>query len=423
MISAEVNVISTCKKGLKVTMDAGDLDAIREHQVKVVQQKVQLPGFRKGKAPLHMVKRNYAGTIEEYAIDEALQQAYQQAIIEKNITPYSEPVVKKLDFDDNKNLVVEYEIETTPEFELKKYKGIALEKTLYKIKDEDVEDTINHFRREKALVKAVDTAAKNGNFVTMDIQEVDENGVELVGKKYEGVRIKLGENQFDSDVEEQIVGMKSGEEKKVEKVVPEDHPNKEIAGKKENYLVKMARVEEEELPELNDEFAKEFSQGMETVDDLRRDVRKYLEEYWGQQAEQAFYNDMAHKLLQENEFDVPDAMVERYLDRIIEDARKKDKSINEASMRKNYRDQAVFNLKWYTLKDKIRDEEKVEVTDEDFEKHLADVEDEKMREFYRSNAQIKDRVMDDLSEKKVLEYLTEISKVEVHEKSIKEGKE
>lgn len=187
---SEVEKISSCKIQMKITMPADNIDAIRKDQEKVVQQDVQIQGFRKGKAPLSMVKNTYAGTIERNTLDEAMQQSFEAGLKENDIHPVGPPMVKSFDFDDDKNLKMEVEVEIYPEIELKKYKNFNFEKNIYKIEDTDVDDNIDYIRKQKAVITPIDGESEKGNFVSFSVQEMDESGMPLVGKKYDDIRVQ-----------------------------------------------------------------------------------------------------------------------------------------------------------------------------------------------------------------------------------------
>ena len=422
MVSSEMEKISSCKVQINITMSAENIDTIRKAQEKIVQQNAQIQGFRKGKAPLGMVKSTYGGTIERNTLDEAMQQAFEAGLKENDIHPVGPPMVKTFDFDDNKNLKMEVEVEVYPEIPLKKYKNFSFEKSIYKIEDSDVDDSIEYIRKQKAVITPIDGESDSGNFVSFSVQEMDASGMPLVGKKYDDIRVQLGEGQFDTELEDQITGMKTGEERRIEKIYPKS-AGKDLAGKVEIFNISMKKVEKEELPELDNKFIEQLNFDVKTVDDLKVKVRDELEIRWGQESEQQFYHNVVQELLHENPFDVPDAMVNNYLDKILEDMQQRDKNINEAEVRKNYRADAMFNIKWFQLKEKIAEDENLKATDEDFKTFLENISDENMRKMYETNAELKQRALNDIFEKKVFDFLVNNSKVKEKKKSIKQRKE
>ena len=422
MISSEMEKISSCKVQIKITMSADSIDTIRKAQEKIVRQDAQIQGFRKGKAPLGMVKSTYGGTIERNTLDEAMQQSFEAGLKENDIHPVGPPMVKTFDFDDDKNLKMEVEVEVYPEIPLKKYKNFSFEKSIYKIEDSDVDESIEYIRKQKAVITPIDGEAESGNFVSFSVQEIDASGMPLIGKKYDDIRVQLGEGQFDPDLENQITGMKTGDERRIEKIYPKS-AGKNLAGKVEQYNISMQKIEKEELPELDNEFIEQLNFDVKTVEDLKIKVRDELEHRWGQESEQQFYHDVVQELLHENPFDVPDVMVNNYLDKILEDIQQRDKNINEEDVRKNYRADAMFNIKWFHLKEKIAADENLKATDEDFKTFLENISDENVHKMYDTNAELKQRALNDIFEKKVFDFLVNNSKVKEKKKSIKQRKE
>jgi trigger factor len=185
----------------------------------------------------------------------------------------------------------------------------------------------------------------------------------------------------------------------------------------------MQKVEKEELPELDSQFVEQLNFDVKTVDELKVKVRDELEHRWGQESEHQFYQQVVQELLHENPFDVPDSMVNNYLDKILEDIRQRDKNINEEEVRKHYRADAMFNIKWFHLKDKIAQDENIEADEEDFKVFLDNINDENVQKMYETNAELKQRALTDIFEKKVFDFLVSNSKVKEKKKSIKQRKE
>ena len=419
MVSTDVRDITSCKKELKIRIPAEDIETIREQQIKNVQKEAQIQGFRKGKAPKHLVLNYYAGTIERYTLDEALERGFQEGIKETNIVPFGQPLVKKFDFDEHKNLNMEVEVETYPEIELKKYKGLTIEKVIYQINDEDVEDQLNHIRKQEATITPVVEPAREGHHMTIDMQELDATGMPLVGKKYENIRVDLGEGRFDPDIERQLIGLKAQEEKIIEKSYPQNNIKGQPSRKTERYKVIVKTIEDQELPKADDDFVKNLNIGLETLEELKGKIRERLEYDWGQQSENHFYNQLAHELLQENPFDVPESMVNGYLDQILKEIRSKNSQVDEEEVRKNYRVDALFNIKWHHLKEKIAQQENINAAEEDLRKYINEIEDKKIRERYENDKKLQKHLLNDIYEKKIMDFLISHSQVTEKKQSIK----
>jgi trigger factor len=420
MVSTEIKDISSCKKALKIALPVGEIDKIRELETRKVQKEAQIPGFRKGHAPRKRVVSLFADIIEKNTLQASVEFGFREAVTQEKIRAVGSPELLKLDYDEQKNLLMDLEVEVFPEIELKKYTGLKFEKTVYQIEDEDVEDYINQILKRHAVVSPVTGAAEAGNYLLVDMQELDETGLPLIGKKYGEIRFQLGSGQFDEQIEQQLIGVKPGEVKSVEK----RNTNRGRSQKQvENFAVTVREIQSEELPQLDNDFVKDLNVGVETVDEFKDRVRAQLEYQWGQTSEERFYHQMAHELLQQTPFDVPQVMVDDYLERIIAEMRRKDKNLDEESARKGYRTDALFNIKWFYLKQKIAQVENITVGDEDYQAFIAAIEDEKVKKFYQSNPKIKNRVFDDIFEKKVFDFLVNNSNIKTINQKLNKRKE
>ncbi len=417
MVKTEVKKISSSKRELKITLPKEQVDTIREDQANRVRKEVELPGFRKGRAPLGMVKKRYAGLIEAYTLEHALERSLKEAAEQENIEILGSPEAKEVDFDEEGNLVSQIEVETFPEIELKKYKGLELTRDIYVVTDKLVDENIEQLLKERAVVTAVDGPVEEGHKISVDMQELDETGVPIIGRKYEEVSFVVGEGRFDKDIELQLVGAKVGETKRVEKVYPEDFPQQEYAGKKELYDITVKTVSKEEIPELTDEFVEELGdESLKTVDDLKKRIRENLEQRYKLESESRLEEELIQKLLEENPFDVPRTMIDNYLDNMIKNARLKNPDLKEEDLRRHYEANAETMVKWFYLTKRISEEEKIEVTDEDIDKFLQEnVKDEKQRELIKANKHQIQHLKDDLFYDKVKNFLFENSEIKENE--------
>lgn len=417
MVKTEIKKLSSSKRELKVTLPKDQVDEIREDQAKQIRKEVQVPGFRKGKAPLGMVKRRYASLIEAYTLEKAVEKSLELASEQEKINILGTPEAKEVNFDDDGNLVSQIEFETYPEIELKKYKGIELTRDKYVITDQLVENNIQQLLKERAEISPSDGPVAEDNLVKVDMQELDESGVPVVGRKYEDVEFKVGEGRFDKDIELQLVGAKKGETKRVEKVYPEDFPQKEFAGKKELYDITVKEISIETLPELNDEFVQELGdETLKTVEDLKKRIRENLERRYEDEAKARLEDDLIQTLLSENEFDVPKAMVDNYLDSLVNNAKLQYPDAREEDIRKAYQANAETMVKWYYFMQKVAEAENIEVTDEEIDKFLEEnVEKEEDRKKIKENPNQVFRLKDDLFYEKVKNFLLEQAEIKENE--------
>ncbi len=417
MVKTEIKKLSSSKRELKVTLPKEKVDEIREDQAKQIRKEVQVPGFRKGKAPLGMVKKRYASIIEAYSLEKAVEKSLELASEQENLEILGTPEAKEVNFDDDGNLVSQIEFETYPEIELKKYKGIELTRDKYVITDQLVENNIQQLLKERAEISTSDGPVAEGNLVKVDMQELDESGVPVVGRKYEDVEFKVGEGLFDKEIELQLVGVKKGETKRVEKVYPEDFPQKEFAGKKELYDITVKEISIETLPELNDEFVQELGdESLKTVEDLKKRIRENLERRYEDESKARLEDDLIQTLLAENEFDVPKAMVDNYLNSLIRSAKLQYPDTREEDLRQAYQANAETMVKWYYFMQKVAEAENIEVTDEEIDKLLEEnVEKEEDRKKIKENPNQILRLKDDLFYEKVKNFLLEQAEIKENE--------
>ena len=248
----------------------------------------------------------------------------------------------------------------------------------------------------------------------LDMQELDAEGKPIKDKNYKDISITMGQGKFDPDLEEQIIGLKNGDEKQIEKVYPEDFPQKEYAGKKEAYLINIKSVQREELPELNDEFARELNEEFKTVEDLKKATRDHLEHNYKTEAENRLNQDLMEKLLEENPFEIPQALVENYLNHVVADVKRRDPNAKEEVIRQHYQSEAEFTIKVHYLKDQIAKVEKIEVGESDVKTFLDELKDEKIREFYEKNPQMMNHVKEDILQKKINDFLLKNTKIKTN---------
>ena len=417
MVKTEVKKISSSKQELKVTLPKDELDVIREEEAKKFRKEAQIPGFRKGKAPLTMVKRRFAGIIESYALERAVEKSLFEATQQEKIDFIGIPEAKSVDFDEEGNLISTIEVETLPEIELKKYKGIKLVRDKYVITDKLVDENIEQLLKERAEVTAVDGPVEEGHRITVDMQELDETGVPIVGRKYNDVAIKIGEGLFDKEIEKQLIGAKKGETKRVEKVYPDDFPQKDYAGKKEVYEMTVKEIVEEKIPELTDEFVQDLGdESLKTVDDLKKRIRENLERQYEDESKKRLEDDLIQTLLAENPFEIPQTLIDNYLEHMVRSAMQRNPQIKEEDARRAYEPNAETMVKWFYLTKAIAEKENIQVSDEEVENFLKEfVKDEEQRKQMMANAHQVQHMKDDLFYDKIVKFLLENAEIEENE--------
>ncbi len=415
MVKTEIKKLSSCRKELNIVMPKDALQPIREEEIRKIRKSVQFPGFRKGKAPLGMITRSYAREIEAYTMESAVQNAFENAVKENDIYVVGMPDPKKVDFNDDGDLTMTIEVDTYPEVELKKYKDMEFVKDKYVIEDAFIDAQIERLRKEQATRTEVDTPVAEGNIVSIDMEELDENDKPIKGKRYTDISVVVGEGRFDPELEKQLIGLEKGTVNKIEKTYPDDFPQKEMAGKVERYNITVNKIENEELPPLDDAFAEKVNPNVKTLAELKESLKKHVQADYEKEAESRLLQDMTQRLIEENPFDLPQSLVDNYLDNIVKDARQRDKVANEAALREYYQNDAVTNMKWYYIQDQIAKDEKIEVEESDIDAFLEKIDNEDIRKIYKENAGLLDQLKDDIKSRKVQEFLAEHNKIKDNE--------
>lgn len=367
------------KVKLEVTLEAAKLDeAIRKSYKKNVKN-LNVQGFRKGKAPLALVKQFYGvEVLFDDASDFLLSDSYPKAIEEADIKPIDYPKIDITQMEEGKDFIYTAEVEVYPEFDLPEYKGLEVEKPVIKVTDHDIDHEIEHLverngriesKPEGAVVEKDDVAVINFN------GKVD--GVEFEGGKGENFELTIGANMFIGDFEDQLIGLKVGEEKTVKVTFPEDYQAEELKGKDAEFDVEILDIKTKEFPEVDDEFASEVSE-FETLEELKASIREGLEEDANSRAKSELNNNLIKALAEKAEIDVPEVMVETSIDRLVRDfeQRIQQQGISkemylqmtgqeESAIREMFRDNAKNVVKNDLLIEAIVAKEGIEATEEE----------------------------------------------------------
>lgn len=275
---------------------------------------IQLPGFRKGKAPRKLIESIYgAHVFYEDGIEEIFPQIYQFAIVEQDLKAIGRPSLSDMQISDDGAVTLTIETDLYPEVTLGQYKGLEVERVEAAVSEEEVEADLDRMARNVASVETVDRPAALGDTANIDFEGF-ENGVAFEGGKGEAYDLKLGSGSFIPGFEEQVVGMSAGEEKDIDVTFPESYHAKELAGKPVVFHVKVNKVTMDIVPEKDDEFAKDVSE-FDTLEELKADLRAKKLEEKNKAIQSAFENAAVEQAAANTEVELPEALIEEELDR------------------------------------------------------------------------------------------------------------
>ena len=411
----------------EITVEAEKFDeAIKKVYFKSAKY-FNIPGFRKGKAPMQIVEKYYGKEIfYEDAFNEVAQDALEEAVSENKVEVVSRPEVDIKQIEKGKDLIFTVVMQTKPEAELGKYKGIEIPKIEYNVSDEDINHELGHMQEHNSrLISVDDRAVEKGDIATIDFEGfVDDKAFE--GGKAKNYDIELGSNTFIPGFEDQIVGMKIDEEKDVNVKFPDEYFSKELAGKDATFKVKLHEIKKKELPKLDDEFAKDVSE-FDTLDELKADIKTKLEK---QNADKEKYEteEAVVKALCENvKVDIPSGMVETEVDRMLNDFKQRlsyqglklDQYLKmlgktEEEMRKEYEPQAIEGIKSRLAIEAVIKAEKIEATDKEIEdkmKEMAKNYGKENDEAFLKNENVRNYIKEGLESEKAIDFLIKNAKI------------
>ena len=376
--------ISRDKNTVKFTMEF-TAEEFEQAQIKVYQEaknQFEIPGFRKGKAPRSIIEKHYGeGVFFEDAIDALFRQFYGNALADLDLEVIDSPAAEFSKIAKGEGFTVTITVECFPIVEVKDYKGVEVEKVVQEVKDEDVENELKAVQKRNARMILVERPAKEGDTVLFDYAGFvgDE---QFEGGTAERQELVLGSGMFIPGFEEQLIGATPGEKVDVKVTFPEEYHAEELAGKEAVFHCLVHEIKEEQLPELDDEFAKDVSE-YDTLEELKNANRERLEAYAKTSAENQMKDAAILKVVEANDVEIPRAMVEDEIDRMIGELNQQlryqgitiDKYLeftgkSMADFREEVRPEAEKAVKTRIILMGIVEAEKIEVSAEEMEKEL-----------------------------------------------------
>lgn len=404
-----------------------DFDQALDQAFKKVSKDVQIPGFRKGKIPRSIFEKRFGvESLYQDAVDIVLPSAYSKAVDEAEIFPIAQPSIDIDQIEKGQPLVFTAEVEVKPEVKLGEYKGLEVEEKSVEVTDEDVEQEIENLRERQAeLVVKEDSEIENGDTAVIDFEGF-KDGVAFEGGQGENHSLEIGSGQFIPGFEEQLIGKKAGDETEVEITFPEEYHAEDLAGQDAVFKVKIHEVKAKELPELDDEFAKDVDEEVETLDELKAKKREELETNKKQQAE----NEQREELLQQAsdniEVEVPEAMVDTEVNQMVREFEQQLQmqgmtlemysqfsGQDENALKEQMREDAEKRVKTNLTLEAIAEAENLEATEEDIDAELEKmgsmygVEKEQLLQMLGGSTET---LENDLKMRAAIEFLAENSK-------------
>ena len=385
-----------------------------------------IPGFRKGKAPYKIVEKQYGAQIfYEDAFNEVASEVYEKELTEAGIEAVSRPDIDITQMEKGKDLIFTAVVQTKPEVTLGKYKGIELKKVEYTVEDKDIDHEIYHMQERNArLVNVEDREVQKDDTTVIDFEGFVD-GVAFEGGKAENHELVIGSNTFIPGFEDQIIGMKIDEEKDINVTFPEEYFSKDLAGKAAVFKVKLHEIKKKELPEVDDEFAKDVSE-FDTIAELKASIKEKLEEENKSKAKYETEEEAIKTVCENTEIDIPSGMVETETDNMIRDIeqRLQYQGLNyaqylqmmgktEADMRKEMEEQALRQVKTKLVLEAIVNAEKIEAQEDEVKAKLEEMANTYGRDVkeLEQNEHLKTYIAESAKTEKAISFIVENAKI------------
>ena len=411
---------------LEITVEASKFDEAMKKVYFKSAKYFNIPGFRKGKAPMNIVEKYYGPEIfYEDSFNEVAGEAYETALKENKIEAVSHPNIDVVQMKKGQDLIFTAVVQTKPEIELGKYKGIEIPKIEYNVSDDDINHELGHMQEKNArLVTIEDRPVENGDITVIDfVGSVD--GKEFEGGKAEGHELTIGSNTFIPGFEEQIIGMKIDDVKDVNVKFPDEYFSKDLAGKDAVFKVTLHEIKKKELPELDDELAKDVSE-FDTLDELKASIKEKLEEQNEEKAKYETQEAVIKAVCENAKLDIPSGMIELEVDNMLKDMEQRLSyqglkleqylqmmGKTEEEVKKESEPQAIEAIKSRLALEAIIEKEKIEATEEEIDEKLEEMAKNygKTADELKKNENIKEYIKNGLKSEKAIGFLVDNAKI------------
>lgn len=400
VVEKSVKELENSQIALTITVDAASIEKAYQERLKKYAANLQVDGFRKGKVPSSIVERKYGEGIREEATFDCMENTLQDVLKDieddKKPLPYSTPVLqdeeKLLPFKKDENITFTVHYDVMPKFELPSYTGLSVEVKSKSVSDEDVKAEIEKLREQNSLVVAKDGEAAKDDIATVDYVELDEEGKEIENTKREDFTFTIGSGYNFYKIDDDVIGMKSGDEKVIEKDVDDRHVK---------LSVKLTNLKMRELPEVDDDFAQDVKEEYKTVADMENGIRKNLEEKAEEENKNAKAEAIIEKLIEESTISVPESMVNFQLEQnwknFVQNSGLPEQQLmgffkmqnqTKESIMETWKEPAIKDLKGQLILEAIKNKENFALNEEEFnkecEEQLKNIEDENTKEYYKN---------------------------------------
>jgi trigger factor len=345
-----------------------------------IKKEIALPGFRKGKAPLDMIKARFAETAQKEAIEKLIPEAYQKALLKESLRPVTPAEISNMEYGAEGPLSFQIAIELFPEVDIKEYKGIKTKKETKMVEEADIDKELDGLRERMAQFEKLEGAAETGNVVVMDYWRVGDDEKPVPGSQVTGYPAEIGAGGLVQDFNDGLVGVRKGDRKTIEVTYPDDFPQEEMRGQSVTFGVEVKEVGRKILPDFGEPFAKTL--GLDSMESVRSKIKEGLALSLEQESIRKMKQEILQSIVENSRFDVPDGLVDMGLDSMMKSYREQEtkaeddearKKLDE--MRERLRPLAVNIVKEQFIIDDIAKRETITVEDGEIEEVLKSIAD------------------------------------------------
>ncbi|MBN1301983.1 MAG: trigger factor [Melioribacteraceae bacterium] len=427
-MDTKVNEITQSEHEIEVTLVYDEIKNEIEDAYEEERKKISLPGFRKGKAPIQMLKKLYGEAIEYQASEKIANKKFWDIVDSEKLQPISTPQLIDLDFKINEKLYFKVKYEVRPELELKDYTNLEIEKPVFKLREEDIEKEIDLMLKTRASFEEADLVSDENFKITIDLQKLDDDDNPVDGNKSENMVIDLSDPKVNPEIKNNAMQKKVGD-KFGFTFIDEHMHGEEVHKVSYKYECTVKKIEKIVLPEPTEELIEEISnKKAKSLEEFKDQIRENYKSYYDQQSERIYTNSLLNRIVENNDFAAPKGYVDLILNRLVEvekeNAKRYKTPFNETEARDHLHQRAEWNAKWEIILNNIAKKENIEVEESDLKKIAEEeaaqtgISTEKLMKYYKES-----RRDESILEEKVLAFLKANNKAKEFDPEEKKEKE
>ena len=416
-VEVDVEQLEGLKRRLTIKISEDQVDSAYNKKLSQVQKNIKMPGFRPGKVPQNIIEQRHGKDLLNEIASELFDSSFRDALTEHNLNPAAQPSIDSQVIEKNKPVEFTASFEVLPDIDLNDLDGVAIDKVEVALTEEDENKALERVLKQHVTWTEVDRAAKEGDQLTFDF-EGSINGTPFDGGKSEGFSLELGSKQMIPGFEDQLIGFSVGDEKDIEVTFPENYGVIDLAGKPAVFRIKVHKVAEAELPDANDDFAKQL--GIEGgFDALKEQLRTMLTREAERQLKNTLHNDVSNALLTKNDIEVPQALVDAEVDHLHQSARQQmamqqgKQQLPDVDLPKEpYIEEATKRVKLGLLLAEVIKLNEIKLDQTKLQERMMEMfssypNPQQMLEYYQNNKQMRAQLESQVLEEQAIEFLLE----------------